>query len=78
MIPYYSMFFMLAFFALVSHVKEFRRIRLFYYLLVTIILILFAELRQVGSTSDMGNYYSPVSFGYLQSVCKIEHLYNLI
>jgi hypothetical protein len=56
MIPYYTIFFMLTFFVFANYIKEFRQIRLLFYIFSVLILILFAGLRASHVAFDYDNY----------------------
>lgn len=56
MIPYLLIFGILSFFAIADHVKQFRQMRLYLFILSTLMLILFAGLRQAGVGADDWNY----------------------
>lgn len=56
MAPYLTIFSLLSIFAVLDHVKEFRRNRLVFFLLSFLILFLFAGLRKAGVGADDGTY----------------------
>lgn len=56
LIPYFFIFFVLAFFSILDVCRDFRRVNIIFFILCVVILILFSGFRSVDATSDTLNY----------------------
>lgn len=78
MTPYLFVFGVLSAFAIANHVKQFRQMRLYFFILSALMLILFAGLRQAGVGADDMSYINAFldSDKYID-ILKLEYRYEI-